>query len=304
MNTDPGTASEPVAAQTTSARKTPAKPRARGALILGVSALIVASGYGTYQYVTSPWESTDDAYVEGHIVPVSPKASGHIARVLIKDNQEVRKGQLLAEIEPSDYAARLTKVSALVEGARAKLRQAEADHSRYQALAAKDEIPKQALDHAIAAKELAASDLAVQLAELRQAELNLSYTKICAPQTGRVTKRLVEAGGFVNVGQVLMAIVPSEVWVVANFKETQLKRMKPGQRAEIKVDAYGHTLSGHIDSLQSGTGSRFSLLPPENAAGNFVKVVQRVPVKIVLDNTEEVQRLVPGLSVEAEVEAK
>jgi len=304
MNTDTDTLNEKTPSQNISTHKTRAKQRTRAPLIIAMLILLAGCGYGGYKYLTSPWESTDDAYVEGHVVSISPKASGHITRVFIKDNQEVKSGQLLAEIESSDYAARLERVRALVNGAKAKLRQNEADFSRYQALAAKDEISKQTLDHAVAAKDLAASDLSVQLAELRQAELNLSYTKIYAPQTGRVTKKSVEVGSFVNVGQVLMAIVPNETWVVANFKETQLKHMKPGQHAEIKVDAYGHRLSGHVDSLQSGTGSRFSLLPPENAAGNFVKVVQRVPVKIVIDNPDEAQRLVPGLSVEAEVEAK
>ncbi len=304
MNTNTDTVNEKTSSQGISAHKLRAKPKARGPIILAALLLVAVSGYGTYRYMTSPWESTEDAYVEGHVVAVSPKASGHIARVFIKDNQEVKEGQLLAEIESSDYAARLAKVRAMVDGARAKLRQTEADFLRYEALAAKDEATKQTLDHALAAKELASSELAGQLAELRQAELNMSYTKVYAPQAGHVTKKSVEVGAFVNIGQIFMAIVPRESWVVANFKETQLKHMKAGQRAKIKIDAYGHTLAGHVDSLQSGTGSRFSLLPPENAAGNFVKVVQRVPVKIVLDNPEDTQRLVPGLSVEAEVEAK
>jgi membrane fusion protein (multidrug efflux system) len=269
-----------------------------------LAALACLCVYGTYYYLSSPWVSTDDAYVAGHIVAVSPKVAGHIAKVLVDDNEEVRQGQVLAEIDASDYAARLQQARALVAGAKAKLNQTANDLVRYEALAAKDEISKQIRDHAQSANELAEADLAGRQAELRQAELNMSYTKIYAPQDGKVTKKSIEGGTFVNVGQVILAIVPSETWVVANFKETQLKHMRPGQNAEIKVDAYDHKLAGHVDSLQSGTGSTFSLLPPENASGNFVKVVQRVPVKIVLDNPQDAEKLVPGLSVEASVEAK
>lgn len=269
-----------------------------------LAAVIAVSALGMYKYMASPWESTEDAYVEGSIVAVSPKVSGHIAKVLVADNEQVKKGQVLAEIDSSDYATRLQKARAQVLGAKARISQTGADLARYQALAAKDEISRQTLDHAKAADELAAAELANQQAELRQAELNMSYTKIVSPQDGRVTKKSIEPGAFVSVGQSLLAIVPEETWVVANFKETQLKRMRPGQKAEIKVDAYGSKFQGHVDSIQSGTGAKFSLLPPENASGNFVKVVQRVPVKIVLDSPQEAARLVPGLSVEASVEAK
>src|SRR4029077_5032858 len=130
-------------------------------------------------------------------------------------------------------------------------------------------------------------------------ELNLSYTKITAPETGRITKKAVEPGDYVQTGQAIFSIVPDDVWVTANFKETQLTHMRPGQKVTIKVDAFpGRTLEGHVDSIQSGTGERFSLLPPENATGNYVKVVQRVPVKIAIDTPEDPNfRLAPGMSV-------
>ena len=297
------TNTEVFAGKTGNARKAQ-KTNSRTSLkIIGVLALAVC-GAGAYFYLASPWESTDDAYVEGHIVAVSPKVSGHISKVLVADNQTVKTGDVLIEIDPRDYAASLAQSKAKVSGMQAKLSQAAADLARYRALAVKDEIPRQILDHALAANDLAASDLASAKAELQQSELNVSYTKILAPQDGRIARKAVEVGAFVGVGQSLFAIVPDETWVVANFKETQLKHMRPGQKAEIKVDAYGLKLAAHVDSIQSGTGSTFSLLPPENAAGNFVKVVQRVPVKIVLDKPEEAARLVPGLSVEAAVEAK
>ena len=138
-------------------------------------------------------------------------------------------------------------------------------------------------------------------AQLDQAELNLQYTKVIAPVSGAVSNRTVEVGQNVQPGQVMMMIIPldeKDIWVTANFKETQLSKMKPGQSAEIEVDATGKTYKGHVDSIAGASGERFSLLPPENATGNYVKVVQRIPVKIVLNAGENKdQSLRPGMSV-------
>jgi membrane fusion protein (multidrug efflux system) len=141
-------------------------------------------------------------------------------------------------------------------------------------------------------------------ADLDEAELELSYTKITAPVDGRVTRKMVEKGGYLQVGQMLLAIVRPEIWVTANFKETQTARIRPGQAVEITVDGIAKdSLRGHVDSLQSGSGARFSLLPPENAVGNFVKIVQRVPVKIVFDDPlQAMQGLGPGMSVTPSVQ--
>jgi membrane fusion protein (multidrug efflux system) len=143
------------------------------------------------------------------------------------------------------------------------------------------------------------AEVAQARAAVAQAEIDLTATKLYAPESGRVTRRAVEAGAYVQVGQTLLTLVPRDIWVVANFMETQLADMRPGQRVEIEVDAYpGRVFQGHIESIQAGTGSRFSLLPPENATGNFVKVVQRVPVKIVFDATPDSGYLLsPGMSV-------
>ena len=144
-------------------------------------------------------------------------------------------------------------------------------------------------------------------AALEQAELELSYTKIYAPDSGRVTRKAVEEGALVQVGQPLMAIVPGDVWVTANFKESQIGYLKPGQPVEIYIDAYpDKVFRGHVDSIQAGTGARFSLIPPENATGNYVKVVQRVPVKIDFDKDQlDAQHLLaPGMSVVPEVKVK
>jgi membrane fusion protein (multidrug efflux system) len=143
-------------------------------------------------------------------------------------------------------------------------------------------------------------------AAVQQAELELSYTTIVAPEAGRITRKSVEAGAYVQVGQALLAVVSDDLWIVANFKETQLTNMTPGQPVEISVDAYPHALfKGHVDSIQAGTGAHFSLLPPENATGNYVKVVQRVPVKIVFDAPPDPQHaLAPGMSVVPEVKIR
>ncbi|MGH7935985.1 MAG: HlyD family secretion protein, partial [Chthoniobacterales bacterium] len=152
----------------------------------------------------------------------------------------------------------------------------------------------------------AQAQVAEAAAELKQAELQKSYTKITAPEAWRVTNKAIEPGAYVQVGQPLFAIVPTRIWVTANFKETQLTDMRPGQPAEIDVDAYpSRGLKGHVDSIQAGSGARFSLLPPENATGNFVKVVQRVPVKIVLDEQPSVQQVLgPGMSAVPDVKVK
>jgi membrane fusion protein (multidrug efflux system) len=145
-----------------------------------------------------------------------------------------------------------------------------------------------------------------QNAAVRQAELDLSYTKIYAPDSGYITKKSVEPGNFVQTGQALMALVSDRLWVVANFKETQLENMRTGQPATIKVDAYPQLkLRGRVDSIQSGSGAQFSLLPPENATGNYVKVVQRVPVKILIDAPPPSEyKLGPGLSVIPQVKVR
>ncbi|MDE2141294.1 MAG: HlyD family secretion protein [Elusimicrobia bacterium] len=273
------------------------------AVIGGVALAAIATG--GFLLANRGWESTDDAFIEGHVVTISPRVAGHVVRVLIDDNQMVKKGDILAEIDPRDYATKADQARADVEGAQAAVRKTQDDVRRYRDLNARNEASGQTLDHARADAQAATAALNAAHARLRQAELDLSYTKIEAPQAGRVTRKSVEEGAYVAVGQSLLTLVPSEVWVVANFKETQLKRMHPGQRAEIRVDAYDGKLGGRVDSLQSGTGARFSVLPAENATGNYVKVVQRVPVKIVLDRTADSARLLaPGMSVEAEVEVK
>ena len=244
-------------------------------------------------------ESTDDAFIDGHIVSISPKVSGEVIAVHITDNQPVKAGDLLVTIDPRDYQAKVDEERGKLHAAEAEARRAVADAKRYEQIYTQDEISKQQLDNAQAAAATAVANVAKERGALQQDELNLSYTKIIAPESGRITRKSVEPGAYVQAGQQLFSIVPEHVWVTANFKETQLTNMRPGQKVTIRADAYpDQKLEGHVDSIQSGTGERFSLLPPENATGNYVKVVQRVPVKIVIDSPLDPNApLSPGMSV-------
>ena len=226
------------------------------------------------------------------------KWRGRSARCTCKDNQDVKAGRPLFEIDDRDYAAKVAEARAKVAETEAQAVRAEADAARYAQIYKKDEISKQQLDQAEADARVARAKLESAKAAAQKADLDFSYTKMTAPESGRVTRKSVEAGAYVQVGQVLMAIVPDEVWVTANFKETQITRIRPGQAVRIKVDTYpGKVFHGHVESLQAGTGERFSLLPPENATGNYVKVVQRVPVKIVFDDKPDPNYLLaPGMS--------
>ena len=343
---------------------TPAKRRHNRRVAILITAIIlvlVAAITLYYIYFIAPYESTDDAFIEGHVTMVGPQVSGPVLRLLIQDNQEVREGDPLLEIDPRDYNTKLEQARADLAAARSQLEQARAqvtvdeakaaqqvaavtvaeaeagragaDLKRYESVesravsrtqldlqktearstSATVEEARQQAKAAASQVELSRANVdsaaaGVQQAEAKmaQAELNVSYTKIAAPVAGRVTQRSVEKGAYVQTGQSLLALVPTNVWVVANFKETQLARMRPGQPVTIEVDAYSKLhLKGKVDSLQSGSGAQFSLLPPENAVGNYVKVVQRVPVKIIFDEPLDPRLdIAPGMSVQPEVRVK
>jgi membrane fusion protein (multidrug efflux system) len=387
--------------------------------------VVLATFLGLFLYFHDR-ESTDDAQVDGHITPVASKIYGRISRVLVNDNQPVKAGQILAQIDMGDFQAAvdeakgalalaegearsagvdvprttedvasgnssanaqlsgaeadlmraqstyeqsqtadLAYAQANVEKARANALLAKADLDRYTPLLEKGEISKQQFDAAKANADASASalvadeqryaqakrnvdiahaqleaakarvegahagvasaradqkrvamrsaDAEAKLAKVDQArasleaaQLNLSYCNIVSPIDGVVTHKQLEAGQIVQQGQGLMTIVPlQDVWVTANFKETQLRNMRPGQKAYLQVDTYGKTFPGHVDSIAGATGAVVSLLPPENATGNYVKVVQRIPVKIVLDPiSPDVAVLRPGMNVDAIVITK
>jgi membrane fusion protein, multidrug efflux system len=340
---------------------TPAKRRhnRRRAILIGLGVLVLVAAITVY-YICfiAPYESTDDGFIEAHVTIVSPQVSGPVVRLLIRDNQTVKEGDLLLEIDPRDYNTKLAQAHADLESAQSQLEQAKAqvvvdeakaaqqlaavtvaeaeagragaDLKRYQAVesravsqtqldlqktqaestSATVEEARQQAKAAAAQVSLSRANIntaaaGVQQAEakMQQAQLDVSYTKIVAPVDGRVTQRSVEKGAYVQTGQSLLALVPTNVWVVANFKESQLARMRPGQPVSIEVDAYPKRhFKGRVDSLQAGSGAQFSLLPPENAVGNYVKVVQRVPVKIIFDEPLDPQLdIAPGMSVEPKV---
>lgn len=306
-----------------------------------IMGLVVAGLIAYFVVDTIKYQSTDDAYVETTTVSVAPKVSGQIVEVLIKDNQFVKEGDLVARIDDTDYKVKVDQITAQYErtlldqeNAKANFKAADAnielakkDLERYKNLYESGAVSKQKLDEAQvkydSAKaqftraeqsifsnndsKVADADLKVVKAQKEQAELNLSYTNVYAPQSGTVASRRVEKGMYVQVGTPLFTIVPEEVWVVANFKENQLRHMKAGQSVDIKVDTYPNKIfKGKIDSIQRSSGAKSSLFPPENAVGSFVKIVQRIPVKIVF--TEEINpeefNIVPGMSVVPKVRVK
>jgi membrane fusion protein (multidrug efflux system) len=211
----------------------------------------------------------------------------------------VKEGDLLVQIDDREYRAQAEQAQAAVRAAQVAAENAAADARRAEQLFARQLIARQALDLAVATERTRFAEADAARKRAAEAALRLSFTHITAPEAGRVTRRTIEEGAYVQVGQALMTVVPNDFWVVANFKETQLDTVRPGQPVDIRVDAYPELrLRGHVDSVQAGTGARFSLLPPENATGNYVKVVQRVPVKIVFDQLPHDPTLLgPGMSV-------
>ncbi len=308
------------------------------------------------------YETTDDAFIDAHVSQVSAQVSGRVIRLAVDDNQAVRAGQVLAEIDPRDAAVRLDQIAAQRDQAAAQLAQARAAVPAREADVAQDAaqtrvaqsalvqserdlgrytrinpraITAQTLDQArqssdsararldaarsaetgaraqvaIARAQVTAAEAGLRTADanLAQARLTLSYTHIVAPADGRVARRTLELGNYVNAGQSLLAVVQPACWVTANLKESQLTHLRPGQPAKVTVDAYAeHALDAHVDSIQSGTGAQFSSLPAENATGNYVKVVQRLPVKLVFDQPDACSRLnlAPGMSVEPRIRVR
>jgi len=387
----------------------------RKALAGFIILLVVIAGGAYFIRNAFLFESTDDAQVDGHIMPLSARISGYVLKVPVMEGQLVQAGEVLVTIDPQDYEISVNQAQAALadalagaassrynvpitsvtthsnlqsaetavmnaeaglkaaeqnfESAKAALDQAEAnstksnaDLTRYEKLVAKEEISRQQYDAAVAGaaankaavasatalahsaeqavrqaqgKLLQASDdlrsaqtapqqvsliraradsadaqVLQRKAQLAQTELNLGYTVIRSPVTGIIGKKSVEVGQNVSIGQELVEVVPlDDVWVTANFKETQLAHMRPGQAVEIKLDAYGRAWKAHVTNIGGGTGSVFSLLPPENATGNYVKVVQRVPVRIDFERATGQEfnadgLLKPGLSVEPDVRVR
>lgn len=323
--------------------------------------LTTLGGLALHVYTHRFEESTDDAAINGTVVTISTKVPGYVKVLHMDDNQSVKTGDILLEIDPADYETRRNRAHAALEAAQAAAQaarnhvettsisapstldaaqaqvvaaeaawnKASKDLQRMQAMSSEarsQEQLEQAISsekttlsnlkdaqaklraaktapHAIAQAQATSDQLAAQVkqaaTDLAQAELDLTHTKIIAPIDGHIAKRGVARGNYVQTGQALASLVGTNLWVVANFKETQLNHIHPGLPVNITVDAYPSlALTGRVDSIQSGTGSYFSVFPPENATGNFVKVVQRVPVKIILDHLPNTGKILgPGMSV-------
>jgi membrane fusion protein (multidrug efflux system) len=307
-------------------------------MIMGVVLLgLVTFGARKWWFARSH-VSTDNAQVDGHIVPVLPKVGGYVAEVRVVENQPVKAGDTLVVLDDRDFRARLAQTDAdlaallatvssrtrvgqadaAVAQAQANALKANADLARIEPLALQGVVSQQQLDAARAAATAAQAQLASAQAALvgadarvaaarasrDQAALQLSYTRVIAPSNGVVSKKSVELGQLVQAGQPLMTVVPLEdVWVTANLKETETADVTPGDSADITVDAYrGVHFRGHVESLSPATGAKFSMLPPDNATGNFTKVVQRIPVRIHLDGPADPAHVLrPGMSVVATI---
>ena len=281
-------------------------------VVIGGIALVIVGVVAWWIYA-SRWESTDDAQVDAHIYAISARVSGQVMKVNVArykqlvEKDEVSKQQYdQAFAAAKAAAATVDATRAAVSSAQQQIAQARSKIIQAQSTLRSANTAPQQIRNSQA--RLASAEAQVQKAQanVNQAKLNLQYTKIIAPVDGVVGRKSVEAGQNVQPGQQLMSLVAlNDVWVTANFKETQLKHMKPGQESRIKVDANGREYRGHVDSIGGASGARFSLLPPENATGNYVKVVQRIPVKIVLESNENSDHaLRAGMSVEARVKVK
>ncbi|WP_437611371.1 HlyD family secretion protein [Erwinia sp. V71] len=320
------------------------------AVIMLVAALLVL---GWWWFVGRSVESTDDAFIDGHLAQVSAQVDGRISRIVVQDNQRVKRGDLLLELDPRDRQialdkalaaraiteARLAQTRAELTALEANIGQAEANLQLAEVESQRDQkeyqryrnsgsaVSHSDLDAKAASAKTSAATLQAQRktlsynqaqlqkaqatlqeyqatlqqddSEIASARLLLSYTRVTAPSDGFVTKRTAEAGNTISSGTTLMYVIDDHVWVTANFKETQLAHMRPGQRVEVSIDAWPQQrYQAKVDSIQRGTGAVFSLLPAENATGNYVKIVQRVPVKIVFtDDAVSRLPLAPGMSV-------
>lgn len=285
----------------------PDKPRGllrRHALMCVIGlVLFLATGAGyLYWDNASHFEWTDDSFIAARQFAIQPKVPGYITAVPVTDNQHVTSGGVIARIDDRDYRVALDQAEALLAHDRAVLEQAKRNLDRYQSLAETNSIPQQQVDDQTYLVAQSKATVAFDQAKVDAAQLDLSHTSITVAQSGRIVNLTAAVGQYAAAGTTLTMFVPDTTWVTANFKETQLGAMRRGQPVSLSIDAYPHrTIHGHVASVQSGSGPAFSLLPPQNATGNWVKVVQRVPVKITMDDPPSNLALGPGMSVKVTV---
>lgn len=276
-------------------------------LMILIAAVIVVAAAGTWYLIRSfSVVGTDDASIEGRVYTIAPKIPGTIKLVNVHDNQRVRKNDLLAEIDPADYELHVREAQVNLDLRKTLLAKALRDKGRAGSLYRKKAISQARYEDALTAYTVAKDQVDAAEVQLKIARLNLGYTKIYAPSDGYVTEKSVEPGNQVMPGQGLMAVVSNDMWVVANYKETELDKVRPGQNVRIHIDAYpDKNFEGRVDSIQRGTGAAFSMFPPENATGSFVKVVQRVPVKIVFDgDPDQKYGLSIGMSAVTDIQVR
>jgi membrane fusion protein (multidrug efflux system) len=273
----------------------------RRSLILALALpLLVATAAGGYLYwdYAGHFQSTDDAFIAARAFSMAPKVSGYITAVPVTDNQHVGAGEVIARIDDRDYRVALDQAKAQLAHDQALLEQAKTNLGRYQYLVQRNAIAQQQADDQRYLVAQTESTVALDQAKVDAAQLDLSHTTINAAEPGRVVSLTAAVGQYAQAGTALTMFVPDEIWVTANFKETQLDAMRPGQSVTLAIDAYpDRSIRGHLASVQPGSGTAFSLLPAQNATGNYVKIVQRVPVKIVIDAPPADVALGPGMSV-------
>lgn len=267
--------------------------------------LFLLGGIGMFAYEQYKYESTDDAYVQANATQLAPKVSALVTQVLVQENQQVKAGQILAQLDQKDFQTALENAQGVVGSLQARLKDSERDYHRNQQLIKEAAISKQQFDHAEASYLDLQRQLKSSLAKLDQAKLDLEFTSVRAPVDGQVARRSIDVGMYVSAGTAIFGFIPfDERWVDANYKETQLPSIALGKTAEVTVDAIpGKTFTGIVQSISPATGATFTLMPPDNATGNFTKVVQRVPVRILLKNLsrEDFTKLQAGLSANVDL---
>lgn len=268
-------------------------------LLMGAAGLVVIiAGYFLFEYIM--YVTTDNAQIEGHFLLLTPKVGGYITKVNVEEGQRVKKGDVLIEIDPRDYENVLRQVSGELTSIEAKKRDSERIYHRISELKSQGAVSQQQYDTTSANYAETKAKWDAVSAQVAQAQLNLENTKILAPSDGFIAKKSVELGQLASPGIPLVGFVDAnERWVTANFKETDLPSLKKGAYVKVTVDAIdSKSFAGKIEAISSATGATFTLLPPDNASGNFTKVVQRVPVKIILSDLkpEDSENLRVGLS--------
>ena len=269
-----------------------------------VGALAILSiGYFTYQFLS--YVKTDNAQIQANTVMLAPKVSGYILKANIREGQKVKANDVLVEIDERDYQNSLKQLTGEFEAVKAQLRDAENNYSRISKLYKSEAVSNQQYDQAFANVSVVRAKHEAITAQINQSNLNLENTKIRAPVDGFIARKSVEIGQLATPGVPLIGFVSStDRWVNANFKETDLDDIKIGAKVDVEVDAIGgKSFHGEVESLSAATGATFALLPPDNATGNFTKVVQRVPVRIKLTGLapEDIERLRAGLSAVVKV---